>query len=262
MTLPRPIYPAQTVFVPATCFTPPPGDAPWYPPVMAGADTLARLHTEADFVGAAVTLMQRLTADAYTAYVTRFIAEGRQRFGSAWVYADIVSVLLCLARALKPRTYLEIGVRRGRSACSVAQEAPYCSMFLFDLWQEGYAGMENPGPDFVRAELVRIGHRGPASFVDGDSHRTLPTFFAANPSAAFDLVTVDGDHSEPGAARDMADVLPRLAIGGAIVFDDIAHPAHPELDRVWRELVVEDPRFSSWSFRDAGYGVGFAIRKY
>jgi hypothetical protein len=60
----------------------------------------------------------------------------------------------------------------------------------------------------------------------------------------------------------MCDVLPRLAIGGAIVFDDIAHPAHPELNGVWQSLVVNDDRFSSWSFRDAGYGVGFAIRKY
>jgi predicted O-methyltransferase YrrM len=260
--LPRPTYSKTLLGVPATTYTPPPGDAPWYPPVMAGANTLSRLHGETDFIAEATVLMQRLTPDAYTAYLINYCREGRARFGAHWVYADIVTVLLCLARTLKPRTYLEIGVRRGRSACAVAQESPYCGMFLFDLWQQGYAGIDNPGPDFVRAELTQVNHRGPVSFVDGDSHVTLPRFFAANPTACFDVITVDGDHSERGAAQDMCDVLPRLAIGGAIVVDDIAHPAHPELNRVWEEIVVGDGRFSSWSFRDAGYGVGFAIRKY
>lgn len=262
MPLPRPTYPAPTAAVPSLVYQPPASDAPWYPPVMAGADTLGRIHNEGDFVSAALAHMERLTQDAYTTYLGNFIREGRRRFGNQWVYADIVSVLLCLARTLKPRTYLEIGVRRGRSACAVAGEAPYCAMFLFDLWQQGYAGIDNPGPDFVRGELAKVGHRAPATFIDGDSHATLPDFFRKNPTAAFDLITVDGDHSERGAAQDMCDVLPRLAVGGAIVFDDIAHPAHPELNGVWKDLVANDDRFSAWSFRDAGYGVGFAIRKY
>src|SRR4029077_12692186 len=117
-------------------------------------------HAEGDFVTEALAHMERLTPDAYTQYLGRYIREGQRRFGAAWVYADIVTVLLCLARTLQPRTYLEIGVRRGRSACAVATEAPYCAMFLFDLWQAGYAGIENPGPDFVRAELAKVNHRG------------------------------------------------------------------------------------------------------
>ncbi len=262
LALPRPVYTKTSAMVPATVYAPPAGDAPWYPPVMAGADTFTALHKETDYVAGGIALMERLTPDAYTTYLKNYCREGRDRFGAHWAYADIVTVLLCLARHLKPRAYLEIGVRRGRSACAVAQESPYAALFLFDLWQQGYAGIDNPGPDFVRAELAKVNHRGPITFIDGDSHATLPKFFTSNPTAFFDLITVDGDHSERGAAQDMCDALPRLAIGGAIVFDDIAHPAHPELNRVWCELVVNDPRFSSWSFRDAGYGVGFAIRKY
>jgi predicted O-methyltransferase YrrM len=260
--LPRPVYPKPSTFTPGTSYTAPPGDAPWYPPVMAGAETLGRQHDAGNFISHALALMERLTPDAYTSYLLKFIRDGQARFGAAWSYADIVTVLLCLTRTLKPRTYLEIGVRRGRSACAVASEAPYCAMFLFDMWQQGYAGIDNPGPAFVHGELGKVAHRGAVTFVDGDSHVTLPKFFAANPAACFDLITVDGDHSELGAAQDMCDVLPRLAVGGAVVFDDIAHPAHPELNRVWRELVAGDDRFSTWSFRDAGYGVGFAIRKY
>jgi len=53
-----------------------------------------------------------------------------------------------------------------------------------------------------------------------------------------------------------------LTVGGAVVFDDVCHPLHPELSGVWREMVIEDPRFSSWSCNDVGYGVAFAIRRW
>jgi predicted O-methyltransferase YrrM len=130
------------------------------------------------------------------------------------------------------------------------------------MWVPNYAGMENPGADFVRDELKRIGHGGPVRFVDGDSHQTLPRLFSELPNVTFDLITVDGDHSTVGATQDLCDVLPRLNIGGAIVFDDVCHPSHPELAKVWDDLVASDRRYSSFTYRDAGYGVGFAIRKY
>lgn len=262
VTFTRPAYPPTKAFVPAACHQPAQGQAQWYPPVMIGADTLGAKLANIDYQAQALELMNRLTPDDYTTYLKDFYAHGRQQYGGNWRYADIVTVLLCLAETLQPRTYLEIGVRRGRSACAVASKAPFCAMFLFDMWMANYAGMENPGPDFVKLELARIGHKAPTSFTDGDSHKTIPAFFARNADAMLDIITVDGDHSEAGAAQDLCDVLPRLAVGGAVVFDDIAHPAHPELNRVWKALVEDDDRFSAYSYREAGYGVGFAIRKY
>ncbi|MBL8631531.1 MAG: class I SAM-dependent methyltransferase [Rhodospirillaceae bacterium] len=258
----RPPYPTTKSFVPAACHMPLPGQAPWYPPVMVGADTLAAKLENIDYRAQALDLMNKLTPDEYTTYLKDFYAHGQRQYGADWRYADIVTVLLCLSEVLQPRTYLEIGVRRGRSACAVARKSPYVAMFLFDMWMANYAGMENPGPDFVKNELKKIGHKGPASFTDGDSHKTIPAFFTKNADAYLDIITVDGDHSEAGAAQDLCDVLPRLAIGGAVVFDDISHPAHPELNGVWKALVENDDRFSTFSYREAGYGVGFAIRKY
>ncbi len=262
VNLPRPTYTKTASHVPGNCHTPSSGQAAWYPPVMAGADTLGAKVSRAETILQALVLMQRLSPDAYTTYLKDFYSHGLERFESHWRYADIVTVLLCLADALQPRNYLEVGVRRGRSAAAVASKAPSCAMALFDMWQPDYAGMENPGPAFVTSELKSIGYQGQASFIDGNSHQTLPRFFAQNPNVMFDLITVDGDHSELGAAQDMCDVLPRLAVGGALVFDDISHPLHPELNGVWQTLVVSDDRFSAFSYREAGYGVGFAIRKY
>jgi predicted O-methyltransferase YrrM len=240
------------------------GEMEFYNGPMIGAEALAAKFVEGGcaYVRAARELLATLSPDEYLGYLIRYYDTGLARFGENWAYADIVTILLGLAEMLAPETYLEIGVRRGRSACAVGSVAPACSMLLFDLWLKDYAGMENPGPDLVRSELAAVGHSGPVEFVDGDSHVTLPHYFAEHHDACFDLVTVDGDHTEYGAAMDLAQVLPRLKIGGAVVFDDIAHPKHPGLRDVWRTLVEEDRRFSSYAFHSVGFGVGFAIRKY
>jgi predicted O-methyltransferase YrrM len=229
---------------------------------MVGAETLRARLFAGGYIELAIRLMGRLTTDDYTAFLSAFYEDGMRRFGATWHYADIVTVLLCLAEHLMPKTYLEIGVRRGRSVAAVASLSPDCALTMLDMWVQDYAGIANPGPDFVRQELARIGHTGVTEFIDGDSHVTLPAFFEAHPEASFDVITVDGDHSVEGAALDLCTVLPRLNLGGAIVFDDICHPLHPELAELWNDLVASDPRFSQFTFVDAGYGVGFAIRKY
>lgn len=73
---------------------------------------------------------------------------------------------------------------------------------------------------------------------------------------------MDGDHSNLGAAQDIADVLPRLSIGGAVLFDDTGNPNVAGLGDVWKKMLEENPRFSTFTYSEVGYGVGFAIRKY
>lgn len=173
------------------------------------------------------------------------LAAGDRRF-------EIRSGLRALARVLRPRSYLEIGTRRGWSLAQVLAEAPDCRAYSFDRWIEGYGGVENPGPEFVRAEMERAApaHRGTLRFVAGNSHDTLPVFFAGVPleereleelsivragedaPRCFDLVTVDGDHTALGTWWDVTDVLPFVAIGGAIVIDDLVDTADEALGDV------------------------------
>lgn len=234
----------------------------WYPPLMVSAAMIGQQAQQRRQIEAARDLLQRLTPDDYARFMGEYYETGLRRFGDAWSFADIVTVLLTLTELLRPRRYLEVGVRRGRSACAVANLAPACTLALFDMWVENYAGMPNPGPSMVRDELKKVGHRGETTFVDGNSHVTLKRYFRDHPDDVFDLITIDGDHSESGATEDIRDVLPHLAIGGAIVLDDISHPAHPELRRVWCQMLEAEPRFSTWAYRDIGYGVGFALRKW
>lgn len=249
--------------VEALAYRPAKGETAFYSGPTIGAGAIgAAITADARRVKQAQALLKRLTPDDYSRFMANYYAAGLKAHGRAWGYADIVTVLLSLADILKPENYLEIGVRRGRSACAVAARAPDVDMALFDMWMPGYAGMENPGPDLVKGELERVGHRGVVEFIDGDSHQTLPAYFAAQPGVAFDIITVDGDHTDGGAAQDLADILPHLKVGGAVVFDDVSHPAHPGLRDVWYDLVANDRRFSAWTYDEVGFGVGFAIRKY
>jgi predicted O-methyltransferase YrrM len=234
----------------------------WYTPLLAGPATFIPATVGGAVTRQVLAVLERLTPDRYLEFVAAFCRTGLERFGDNWVYADINTVLLGLSRSLQPSNYLEIGVRRGRSMAMVASQAPHCSLAGFDLWQQDYAGMENPGPDFVRDEMARIGHVGQIEFVGGDSRQTVPNYFKRNPDIFFDLVTVDGDHSLEGAKTDLVNVMPRIKVGGALVFDDVSHQDHPGLREVWEETVRANRAYESYLFGEVGFGVAFAIRKW
>lgn len=233
----------------------------YYGGVHVGAQAIGARATDSMILERALEVTDRLEPDDYSEYVRDFVRFGRESWGSGWRFADILTALAAAAEIVAPRDYLEIGVRRGRSMSVVATTVPQCSLVGLDWWDPGYAGMDNPGPDHVRNELGRLGFTGHLELVSGDSHVTLPKLVADRPNLAFDLITVDGDHSPSGAAADLEAVLPLLRIGGALVFDDVRHPAHPELGHVW-ERAVADPRYSTWRFDDAGYGVAVAVRHW
>ncbi len=260
-TLPKPVYAVAAPIHPELSVLADQGEVQWYEPLLLDAATAEARLWSGGYAAQAGELLGRLGEDAYTIFLQRYLREGIAKFGKDWRFADIVSVLLCLTDLIRPRRYLEIGVRRGRSASAVASRAPDVAMVLCDMWIQNYAGIDNPGPELVQSQLEAIGHRGGHEFLSGSSHVEIPKYLQAHPDIFFDLITVDGDHSRVGAAQDLANVLPRLSIGGAVVFDDISHPKHPELAEVWQTLVAGDKRFSSFAFTALGYGVGFAIRQ-
>jgi predicted O-methyltransferase YrrM len=166
------------------------------------------------------------------------IAKNEPRF-------EIRSALRALSRAMQPRSYLEIGTRRGWSLAQVLAESPDVRAWSFDRWIEGYGGVDNPGPEFVRDEMRRVAprHRGGLRFLCGNSHDLLPVFFQGvetgereledlsvlrageDAPRSFDLITVDGDHTALGTWWDVTDILPFVAVGGAIVIDDLVDTA-------------------------------------
>jgi predicted O-methyltransferase YrrM len=233
----------------------------WYEPVMLDPESIFSRARRPSTVHHVLCVLEALKPDSYSIYVSAYLKEGLEKFGADWSYLDILNVLVACSELIQPQTYLEIGVRRGRSIGMVASATPKADLYAFDMWAPNYAGMENPGPEFVESELRKIGAAGKIEFVTGNSHQTLPDFFAKHPELQLDLVTVDGDHSDEGARDDLLSVLPRIAIGGAIIFDDISHPLHPNLHQVWSTALRDcGLRFVSGAYTALGYGVAVAVR--
>ena len=233
----------------------------FFDPVILNPGTLGALAASPETLRHGLQLMERLEPDAYTQYLSAYYRTGLERFGEHWRYADIITALVAVAQCVRPQSYLEIGVRRGRSLAVVSSICPGCKIVGFDMWVPDYAGMPNPGPEFVRSELDKIGLLGDLTLITGDSHQTVPKYFEDHPEMYFDVITVDGDHSEVGAEHDLLTVIPRLKLGGVIVFDDISSPVHPYLRAVWRRVMEADDRFLTWNYTELGYGVGLALRK-
>lgn len=248
--LPKPRYAAGTPHVGQ--------DAPPGVQRIPNAPTFAAAATSAEAVCFVERLIDQLTPSEELAGQQAYYRLARAQFGRFFRYADLTTSLWAASTLIRPTSYLEIGVRTGRSACVVGALRPECSIVGFDLWVEGYAGVENPGPDFVSGELLAVGHRGSVELVSGDSSETVPAFLGERPEVYFDLITIDGNHTVLGAATDLANVLPRLKVGGIALFDDIARM--PGLQRVWERLVRRDSRFVTWEFTDDGDGIAAAIR--
>lgn len=233
----------------------------FYGSVILNPSTLANIATSQKLWKNLLSFHKLLATDEYVEYLDRYYRECIRRFGTNWLYMDIINVLFAASSTLKTKNYLEIGVRRGRSVCTVVRGCPTVNIVAFEMWQKNYAGMENPGYEFVKSELKKHKHKGDIIFINGNSHVTVPEYFKENPEMKFDLITVDGDHSEEGAYKDLCDVIPHLAIGGVIVFDDIAHPLHQYLLNVWRQVLDKFPFLSGYEYTETGYGVAFAIRR-
>lgn len=192
------------------------------------------------------------------------------------------------ARELQPKAYLEVGVRRGFSMAMAAAQSPETEIFGFDMWIRDYAGVPNPGAEFVQAEIKKVGYKKKIQLINGDSHETLPAFFG-NPKASvrhrlkfvwtmknrpneFDLIVIDGDHSLLGAYQDLNDTMPRCAVGGAVIFDDIMpgflgkteNEPDPHgwnnLLGVWRAVQKRFSDFRFFEYLSDAPGIGIAVR--
>jgi predicted O-methyltransferase YrrM len=232
----------------------------WYSPPVAGPSTLSRMVSGPTAVRRAMGVLERLECDAYHQFVLGFYRTGLGRFPGDWAHADLYTTLSGLSLALQPRHYLEIGVRHGHSMAMVLTQASACQPVGFDMWVENYAGLEHRGKPYVAQQLRSLGVEQAVEFVDGNSAETVPAFLSAHPERFFDLITVDGDHSARGARVDLENVLPRVTLGGAVVFDDVNNPSHPELRDVWTSTMEAHPEFSGWMFDEVGFGAAFAVR--
>lgn len=156
-----------------------------------------------------------------------------------------------------PRRYLEIGTREGDSLRIVVQSSDSLERIVCaDMWGTLYGGTGRGSHEHIERMLQLQLYVGDVRFLDGDSRQTIPTL-----AEEFDLVLVDGDHSEEGGAADLANTWPLVARGGCLVFHDITHPEHRYLLGVWERFVDEHAgEIAHHGIITEGYGLGFCHR--
>jgi ADP-heptose:LPS heptosyltransferase/glycosyltransferase involved in cell wall biosynthesis/predicted O-methyltransferase YrrM len=146
---------------------------------------------------------------------------------------NIHVALAFLADRLQPRSYLEIGVRTGCSLVSVLNNSEVREVVAIDTWEGSYAGRPNTREYAVKQVnnyQTQTNRNFRIDLIKGDSHEKLKELIRSG--RKFDLITVDGDHTENGAWEDLEDAAGLLSDTGAIVFDDIVHPSHSYLRKL------------------------------
>jgi FkbM family methyltransferase len=166
-----------------------------------------------------------------------------------------------LADRLKPVTYLEVGVRVGASMVQVLANAPLRIAAGVDLWDGEYAGLPNT-KEFCAAQLERhrqaTGGAWDLHLLHGNSHSVLKDLIERK--CLFNLINVDGDHTDEGAMEDLEDALKLLTPRGAILFDDIIHPSHRSLMNVVRTFASRHPELTLFLNTKDDNGVAVFLR--
>lgn len=114
--------------------------------------------------------------------------------------ATQAEILAYLARTTE--RYLEVGVQEGRSLETVLTNAKHLDeIALCDTWGSVSGGSGRGNHNHITALLSRCEWGGYTTYLDGDSREQLPGFSSV--SLPYDLVHIDGGHSEDVAASDL-----------------------------------------------------------
>lgn len=139
-----------------------------------------------------------------------------------------------IARRLSPQRIAEIGVRYGYSAWAMLCAAPTAEYTGFDAQAGTHGGVKGVNTfDYVGGLL---GMDYPEATIE---LRRLDTQRLDSLGGPFDLIHVDGDHSERGCRHDLNLAWSALAPGGAILVDDYDYIAG--VRRAVKKFCIDNP---------------------
>ena len=156
------------------------------------------------------------------------------------------------SNARRPIDYLEIGVREGDSMKVMLENENIRIAVGVDTWGSDAGGTGRGSPDHIPSILGEGMDR--VILITGSSHDILPGL-----RHLFDMIYIDGDHSEAGAVLDLTDCLRLLKPDGVIVADDADHPLHSYLRGVIQKWA--EANGLALAFHGCGYGVAEMRRK-
>ncbi len=169
-------------------------------------------------------------------------------------------ILARLARKMPVESYLEVGVRDGATLWTVIEAA--CESLRLvaccDTWSDAHGGTDRGSHDHIDRLLSAVLYyyrEGQVVWLDGDSAETLPALLASEPDRRFDLVHIDGDHSEGHALVDMKN---GWNLTGRIL---VAHDTnYSAVKNAWEEFVLGAEGLACCQRNLTGRGTGVAVR--
>jgi predicted O-methyltransferase YrrM len=129
------------------------------------------------------------------------------------IYAEKHAV----ASLLRPRSVLEIGVRYGYSAAAFLAAVPGARYYGLDKDSDSHGGTR----DSYNWALKMLAEKFPLAAVSVAVQDTSELLTLPGLAGAWDLVHVDGDHSEAGCTHDLGLAL--AARPKWILVDDLTH---------------------------------------
>jgi len=169
--------------------------------------------------------------------------------------SDLPSIIYQIAKKIKPKRYLEIGVLKGRSMALVLKASPQTEACGIDIW--GSHADYNMNPREVKASMKAIGIDNLPIFLTGSSYDVLPVLWKDKSIPEFfNLILVDGDHDRAAATKDLNLCLKHMTDDGILIFHDIAMPRFTHL----RELIQSfKMKLKNYLFIESYEGLGFCL---
>lgn len=117
----------------------------------------------------------------------------------------------------------EIGFNAGHSALlmllghGITPPVKPLDFMIFDIGEHKYT---SPALTYLATAFPHVNF----SYVEGDSTKTMPEWIVGNPGDAYDVIHVDGGHTEHCIKNDMMNADKMLNHGGILIVDDTQDP--------------------------------------
>ena len=127
----------------------------------------------------------------------------------------------------------EIGFNAGHSAALFMLNAPRAEFMFFDIGEHKYT---KPCYEFLLSKLPGI----KSEILYGDSRVNLPVWMHSFPHqiGTYDVVHVDGGHSESCATSDLSSAIMLVKKGGIVIMDDTNHPMILKCFELWEKAGI------------------------
>jgi len=141
-----------------------------------------------------------------------------------------IHVALCyLSKTLRPRRYLEIGTRRGRSLFQVLCNSDASTVVCIDIFEDSkFEDLKQDVDSFLQRNKKNID----ITYCLERSETALKRL--VEQQQIFDLITIDASHKYDDAVKDLALAYQLLNSTGVLIIDDVA--LFPDLMKMVKEF--------------------------